>query len=122
MTEEELRTRAGRGGRHVRARATEGRRLAAVEKEAEPGSDGEGRSRAFAAAEGVCGWKETRMDKDKLVHADGRGFFFSFFFYKKRMEGAGRSMDNKMGWALLMGLSSNFRSTCLIFFLLFKII
>ena len=121
MTEEELRMRAGGGGRRVRARAAEGRRLAAVEKEAEPGSDGEGRSRAFAAAEGVCGWKETRMDKDKLVHADGRGFFFSFFFYKKRMEGAGRSMD-KMGWALLMGLSSNFRSTCLIFLLLFKII
>jgi len=46
VTEEELRTRAGGGGRRVRARAAEGRRLAAVEKEAEPGGDGEGRRRA----------------------------------------------------------------------------
>jgi len=55
VTEEELRTRVGDGGRRVRARAVKGRRLAAVEKEAEPGSDGEGRSRAFAATEGVSG-------------------------------------------------------------------
>ena len=73
----------------MRARAAEGRRLTAVEKEAEPGGDGEGRSQAFATAEGVCGWKETRMDKDKLVHADGRGFFFSFFFIRKGWKGLG---------------------------------
>jgi hypothetical protein len=66
----------------------------------ESGGDGEGRS-------GSCGWK---------------AFFFSFFFFfEKRMEGAGRCMD-KLGWAVLMGLSSNFRSTGLPFLLLFKII
>jgi hypothetical protein len=69
----------------------------------------------------VCGWKEMWMDKDSwFMRMDGLFLFFSFLF-EKRMEGVGRSMD-KMGWAVLMGLSSNFRSTGLPFLLLFKII
>ena len=77
MTEEELRTRAGRGGRRVRARAAEGRRLAAVEKEAEPGGDVEGWSRAFAAGR-RRGWIRISW----FMRMEGAFSFLSFFIRK----------------------------------------
>jgi hypothetical protein len=61
------------------------------------------------------------------VQEKREGLFFSFcpfpflIIIDGRMEGAGRSV-HKMGWALLMGLSSKFRSTNFLFLTLFKII